>query len=144
MGNLDKKPTQTSPPLHTPGHLWIDDDGYIAAGTGDGYISVAEIFLGDSVAPENALTLKVNTARLFSAGYNAFDSAARKLRMNTVDLAERMQDGGIAALVSNLERSTFLLRRIAEGDHRALENARKAADDADAQLATVREARNER
>ena len=31
-----------SPPQHTVGPLWIDDDGFIAAGTGDSYQTIAD------------------------------------------------------------------------------------------------------
>jgi len=41
-------------------------------------------------------------ARLLAAAYNAFDSAAKRLGCNAVELAESMQDGGIAALVETL------------------------------------------
>jgi hypothetical protein len=43
------------------------------------------------------------TTRLFAAGYNAFDSAAQRLRINAVQLAEAMQDSGIAAMLGALE-----------------------------------------
>jgi hypothetical protein len=43
------------------------------------------------------------TTRLFTAGYNAFDSAARRLGISAVHLAERMQDGEIAAMLEALE-----------------------------------------
>jgi hypothetical protein len=77
-------------------------------------------------------------ARLLAAAYNAFDSAAKRLGVNAVELAERMQDAEIAALLDNLERCAFLLRRIAEGDHHALENALKAADSAHLLIAKVK------
>jgi hypothetical protein len=41
--------------------------------------------------------------RLLAAAYNAFDSAAKKLGVNTVELAERMQDGEMAVLVECLK-----------------------------------------
>ena len=41
--------------------------------------------------------------RLLAAAYNAFDSAARKLGCNAVEMAERMQGGGIADLVVAFE-----------------------------------------
>jgi hypothetical protein len=45
--------------------------------------------------------LEVN-ARLLQAAYNAFDSAANKLGINAVELADRMQEGGIADLIQAL------------------------------------------
>jgi hypothetical protein len=41
--------------------------------------------------------------RLIKAAYNAFDSAAKKLGCNAVELAERMQNGEIADLVETLQ-----------------------------------------
>lgn len=40
--------------------------------------------------------------------------------------------------VESLDRCAFLLRRISEGDHNALENARAASDEAAALLREVR------
>lgn len=40
--------------------------------------------------------------------------------------------------VDSLDRCAFLLRRISEGDHNALENARDASDEAAALLREVR------
>ena len=54
-------------------------------------------------------------ARLLAASYNAFDSAATRLNLNAVELAERMQDGGIADLVSNLKDAERFMRGF-EGD----------------------------
>ena len=42
-------------------------------------------------------------ARLLVAAYNAFDSAAQKLGVNAVELAEGMQEGGIANLAESLK-----------------------------------------
>jgi len=44
-----------------------------------------------------------NLARGMVAAYNAFDSAAQKLGVNAVELAERMANGGIAELVTAFE-----------------------------------------
>src|ERR1039458_2791211 len=41
--------------------------------------------------------------RFIRGAYNAFDSAAKKLGCNAVELAERMQEGGLAELVAVLE-----------------------------------------
>lgn len=48
--------------------------------------------------------MTTGNARLLAAAYNAFDSAAKKLGLNAVELAERMQDGEIASLVSAIEQ----------------------------------------
>ena len=102
--------------IHTPGPVWIDDDGCIAAGTGDEYVTIADPHCGDLNLPENGRTMVANK-RLLAAAYNAFDSAARKLGLNAVEFAERVADGGIADLVDALEaleegdpRVTVLLR----------------------------------
>ena len=42
-------------------------------------------------------------ARLLSAAYNAFDSAAEKLGLNAVEFAECMQEGGRAELLHAFE-----------------------------------------
>ena len=42
-------------------------------------------------------------ARLFAAAYNAFDSSAAKLELNTIEFAENLCDGGIAQLLTSLE-----------------------------------------
>lgn len=44
-----------------------------------------------------------SNARLLAASYNAFDSAARTLDCNAVELAESVQDGGICDLVAALK-----------------------------------------
>jgi len=42
-------------------------------------------------------------ARLMVAAYNAFDSAAKRLGINAVEFAERMQEGGLAELAESHE-----------------------------------------
>jgi len=44
----------------------------------------------------------MGNARLLIAAYNAFDSAARKLGVNAVELAERMADGELARLIEGV------------------------------------------
>ena len=46
--------------------------------------------------------------------YNAFDSAAKRLGVNAVELAERMADGGIAGLYSALRDAQDLIQRDGE------------------------------
>ncbi len=46
-------------------------------------------------------------------------------------------------VVNSLARCAYLLRRISEGDHKALENARAAGDEAAALLREVRGSRPE-
>ena len=65
-------------------------------------------FTGRQIAEISGLGLvdtdvQTATTRLFAAGYNAFDSAAQRLRINAVELAEAMQDGGIASMLEALE-----------------------------------------
>jgi hypothetical protein len=54
-------------------------------------------------------------ARLLAASYNAFDSAAKRLNVNAVDLAERMHDGGIYHLLIQLKNAERFIAGF-EGD----------------------------
>lgn len=38
---------ETPKPTHTPGPWWCDDDGFIAAGSGDSYVTVADFGYSD-------------------------------------------------------------------------------------------------
>jgi hypothetical protein len=49
--------------------------------------------------------------RLLAAAYNAFDSAGRRLGINAVELAEQMQNGGIAELCE------VLAKLLGDADH---------------------------
>jgi len=77
-------------------------------------------------------------AKTLAAAYNAFDSAAKKLGISAGEFAERMQAAQIADLVNALERASFVLRRVSEGDHNALKNALGVSIAADAILAQVK------
>jgi hypothetical protein len=72
-------------PAHTPGPVVLDmlDDELYSSATNE---SIAALLLSKSGEAN---------ARLLAAAYNAFDSAARKLGCNAVELAERMQDGNL-------------------------------------------------
>jgi hypothetical protein len=91
---------------HTPGpvirrgHTIICRHSRLAKGEHD--------FTGRQIAVISGLgivntDIQTATARLFAAGYNDFDSAAQRLRINAVQLAEAMQDGGIATMLRALE-----------------------------------------
>jgi hypothetical protein len=121
---------------HTPGPTWIDDDGCIAAGKGDNYVTIADPHCSNLAVPENECPTVAN-AGLLCAAYNAFDSAARKLGLDAIEFAESMQDSKLSDVIDALERTSFLLRRISEGDHHAFENAAEAADAAYLILAKV-------
>jgi hypothetical protein len=77
-----------SKPIHTPGPadlLWEvdghDPDNIILRSTHNGLnMGICEVFESEA------------NARLLAAGYNAFDSAAKKLNRNAVLLAEQMAD----------------------------------------------------
>lgn len=79
--------------VHTPGPLHVDGQNILANET---EVGIAKIY-GNIGQPRET------NARLLSAAYNAFDSTAKKLGINAVEFAERMQDGGIADLVMALE-----------------------------------------
>jgi hypothetical protein len=95
-----------SQPIHTPGPAQLPTgfksvqpdghDGMPLFVTGDPFDTVA------IVLPRKECNAN---ARLLAAAYNAFDSAARKLGCNAVELAEQMQDGAIAELVSAVEKA---------------------------------------
>ena len=99
-----------SKPIHTPGPVEVDVK-HDKAGDGrpfaDCYISSAANgfhngrIIADTLNADSAFTEedRKTNARLLAAAYNAFDSAARKLGCNAVELAERMQDGAIAELL---------------------------------------------
>jgi hypothetical protein len=53
----------------------------------------------------------------------------------TIDFEPERQRKVAPKLLASLERSEFLMRRVADGDHRALENLRDAADQAAAAIA---------
>jgi hypothetical protein len=80
-------------PIHTPGPLYIDGQNIIA---NEAEIAIAKVY-GNIGQPGEA------NSRLLAAAYNAFDSAARKLGINAVEFAERMQDGGLAELAESHE-----------------------------------------
>jgi hypothetical protein len=64
--------------------------------------------------------------------------AKAPIAANAMKLAEDEKAGSIADLLSALERTSFLLRRIHKGDHHALGNALQASKDADAAIAKVK------
>ncbi len=78
----------------------ITRDGHIGftLDTTDAEIEICEIF-----PKPNLVAVNEGNARLLTAGWNAFDSAAKRLGLNAVEFAERMQDGGIAELLTVLE-----------------------------------------
>lgn len=51
------------PKHHTPGPWWVDDDGYIGAGSGDDYVTLAEI-LG---ANDEVEVIRANVALITAA-----------------------------------------------------------------------------
>jgi hypothetical protein len=74
--------------IHALGPIEAGQDGELYSKSK--HQSVAMVLLseeGEAIAP------------LLAAAYNAFDSAAKALNVNAIELAERMQDGGIAELL---------------------------------------------
>src|ERR1700733_4963595 len=95
-----------SKPIHTPGPCVVGRN----TGTklpvllqADGPV-IAEITLWTSTGKSIPEMVNAN-ARLLAAAYNAFDSAAKKLGVNAVLLAEGLQHGGLADLISALEQA---------------------------------------
>jgi len=93
-----------SKPIHTPSPAQLptgfesvsgdEHDGMPLFVNGDPFDTVA------MVLPRKECNAN---GRLLAAAYNAFDSAARKLNCNAVELAEAMQDGAIADMVEALK-----------------------------------------
>lgn len=78
---------------HTPGPLTYNNkDGQIQSH--DGKRLAKTLWLLTDSCDANG--------ELLAATYNAFDSAAKRLSLNAIDLAEQMEDGGIADLVAAL------------------------------------------
>jgi hypothetical protein len=111
MESPDKEAVAMTRPIHTPGPVWLDDDGRIAAGKGDEYVTLADPHPGNlTMAQDGALGM--GNTRLLAAAYNAFDSAARRLGVNAVELAERMQEGDLYELVRSLRDVAGRLRNM--------------------------------
>jgi hypothetical protein len=78
--------------IYKPGaSLMKDTSDYVAA-----QVAIVE-GLGNKTQAEQE-----ENARLLTAAFNAFDSAAKKLGCTAIELAERMQEGGLAELVEAL------------------------------------------
>lgn len=88
---LTDGPTYTASPL-IPGIKAGETETLVAGG-----VIIAEALPTDCGEEE----FKGNS-RLFPAAFNAFTSSAERLNLNAVELAERMQDGGIANLAAKL------------------------------------------
>jgi len=89
--------------VHTPGPVaWQD---YGLPGEYYGLYGARAAVIRGKDNGEDGTTVEVlpGDARFLRAAYNAFDSAARALNCNAVELAERMQDGEIATLVESLK-----------------------------------------
>jgi hypothetical protein len=86
-----------SQPIHTPGPVHLHQ----YTSQGDKLVSIdakhRHITLHTLELPEDH-----DNARLLAAAYNAFDSAGKRLALNAVELAERMQNGGVADLIEAL------------------------------------------
>ena len=100
-----------SQPIHTPGPVEVimetdhHVDGtpfkdYFIVTSGEKSRTVADTYNCDFVLAEND---RHANARLLAAAFNAFDSAGTRLRCNAVELAERMQEGGISDLVEAVQ-----------------------------------------
>jgi len=93
-----------SQPIHTPGPVEFEINEQLTV------LSLQSADRKKIVSPEEyagAAWLEVSQPdrRLLAAAYNAFDFAARKLGVNAVLLAEGLQHGAIADLISALEQA---------------------------------------
>src|SRR5271154_2580230 len=103
-------------PIHTPGPLEFLELGRteephnrckpltICEGRENGD-DIANLYSSDDATVSTTREQAIGKARLLAAAYNAFDSAAKKLGCNAVDLAESMADGLICDLVQALEKA---------------------------------------
>ena len=90
-------------PIHTPGPTQLptgfqfvkpdEHEGMPLFSNGDPFDTIA------IVLPRKECN---SNARLLAGAYNAFDSAAKALNLNAVELAERMAGGGVAELIQIL------------------------------------------
>ena len=95
---------------HTPGPLRVDPEWESDIQTVNGE-EVATTFNVNDEGAEMRIQGPIHwfpaqqkaNACLLAASYNAFDSAATRLNLIAVELAERMQDGGIADLIAALK-----------------------------------------
>ena len=97
---MTQKLQHTPGPVIRRGHKIVCRHSRLAKGEDD--VTGRQIAEISGLGIANA-EVQTATARLFAAGYNAFDSAARRLGIDTVQFAERMQDGEIAAMLETLE-----------------------------------------
>jgi hypothetical protein len=98
--------------IHTPGPInssareinfpMNGDEAYSAVYLQSGELRIAKLYdrnpiqeAGNIPPPWNADGRLEANARLLAAAYNAFDSSARRLGCNAVELAEAMQDGAL-------------------------------------------------
>jgi hypothetical protein len=81
-----------SKPIHTAGPVEVGQDGELYSYSK--HQSVAMVLLSEEGEAN---------ARLLVASYNAFDSAAKKLGLNAVELAEAMQSGQLTDLLRALQ-----------------------------------------
>ena len=90
-----------SNPVHTPGPVTCKFARYITDNEIGSAMQAAFIVEFQQLIDQSWPELEID-ARLLAAAYDAFDSAATKLATNAVELAERMQEGGIADLIQAL------------------------------------------
>jgi hypothetical protein len=102
-------------PIHTPGPAQLptgfrlvdeeQHDGMPLFANGDPFDTIA-IVLARKGCNGNA--------RLLAAAYNAFDSAAKHLGVNAVELSERVQEGAIAELFVQLSQTLAAIEATGE------------------------------
>jgi hypothetical protein len=90
---------------HTPGPWWRDDDGFISAGSGDDYVTIADPQCSDMDIDEREAN-----ARLIAAAPTMIDllrSAADELQNNQAELCSDMNNSlamEINKLLQEIER----------------------------------------
>jgi len=98
--------------IATPWHC--DEDGLVTGKESQAHLSGPSVDIFDASEWPVALHDEaMGTARIMTAAVNAFDSAARRLAINAVELSERMADGGIAELLEALD---YLLEQTVDMD----------------------------
>ena len=118
-----------SKPIHTPGPVEVimeadrHVDGapfkdYFIVTSGEKNRTIADTYNCDFVLTEED---RHANARLLAAAYNAFDSAARQLGCNAVELAEGMAERGIADLIQAVraakEMSDWFMKHSRQAEH---------------------------
>lgn len=102
-------------PIHMPGPVRVSDSTFTQL-PGE---NLPRWELRVSLQASVAYAHREEDARLLAAAYNAFDSAAKKLGCNAVELAEAMRDGELLSEI--LSNSDLILYHTPHLDRAAFE-----------------------